>query len=168
MFNGCLWIQIHSPCCISSCRIALSSTVPSSNQMFCLRNHCQWIILTNEHPKSFSTLGNFLFPSNPPWVKKSLVLGNNSKTPQPFLTVHGTNLIRSAKLRLFSNLSDLLSCKLNWAFWKIWWDKSKAGKVHLKYAEHFHKTRVERHFYGANFTEDRSKIAMVKCILHIG
>ena len=46
--------------------------------------------------------------------------------------------------------------------------QGREGTSPIKYAEHFHKTRVERHFYGANFTEDRSKIAMVKCILHIG
>ena len=45
--------------------------------------------------------------------------------------------------------------------------RGREGTSPIEYAEHFHKTRVERHFYGANFTEDRSNIAMVKCILHI-
>ena len=39
--------------------------------------------------------------------------------------------------------------------------QSKAGKVRL------HRTRVERHVYGAYFPEDGGMIEKVKCILHI-
>lgn len=92
-----------------------------------------------------------------------------NSNPSPFLrrTRHEFNQECQIETILKPVRLALLLTELNFLEDLMRQKQGREGTSRRKYLGHFHRTRVERHVYGAYFTEDGGMIEMVKCILHI-